>query len=72
MNVDYNPLGKLISPRFVCFVASPRAHSLSDSAWFTPQLLYISKEVRARFPAPPDSLRSSGFGTGPTQPREYN
>jgi hypothetical protein len=29
-------------------------------------------EVRVRFPALPDFLRSSGSGTGSTQPREYN
>jgi hypothetical protein len=27
---------------------------------------------RVRFPALPDFLRSSGSGTGSTQPREYN
>jgi hypothetical protein len=29
-------------------------------------------EVRVRFPALPHFLRSSGSGTGSTQPREYN
>jgi hypothetical protein len=29
-------------------------------------------EVRIRFPELPDFLRSSGSGTGSTQPREYN
>jgi hypothetical protein len=29
-------------------------------------------EVRVRFPALPGCLRSSGSGTGSTQPREYN
>jgi hypothetical protein len=29
-------------------------------------------EVRVRFPTLPDFLRSSGSGTGSTQPREYN
>jgi hypothetical protein len=28
-------------------------------------------EVRVRFPAIPDVLRSSGSGTGSAQPREY-
>jgi hypothetical protein len=28
--------------------------------------------VRVRFPALPDFLRSSGSGTGSTQPRDYN
>jgi hypothetical protein len=29
-------------------------------------------EVRVRFQVPPHFLRSSGSGTGSTQPREYN
>jgi hypothetical protein len=29
-------------------------------------------EVRVRFPALPNFLRSNGTGTGSTQPREYN
>jgi hypothetical protein len=29
-------------------------------------------EFRVPFPAPPDFLRSSGSGTGSTQPHEYN
>jgi hypothetical protein len=29
-------------------------------------------EVRIRFPALPEFLRSSGSGTGSTEPREYN
>jgi hypothetical protein len=29
-------------------------------------------EVRVRFPALPHFLRSSGSGTGTTQPREFN
>jgi hypothetical protein len=37
-------------------------------------VVYLSTdpEVRVRFPALPDFLRSSGSGTGSTQPREYN
>jgi hypothetical protein len=36
--------------------------------------VYRSKgpEVRVRFPALPNFLRSTGSGTGATQPREYN
>jgi hypothetical protein len=34
--------------------------------------LATDPEVRVRFPALPDFLRSSGSGTGSTQPREYN
>jgi hypothetical protein len=37
-----------------------------------PLFLAIDAEVRVRFPALPDFLRSSGSGTGSTQPREYN
>jgi hypothetical protein len=34
------------------------------------RVLATDPEVRGRFPALPDFLRSSGSGTGPTQPRE--
>jgi hypothetical protein len=36
------------------------------------EFLATDPEVRVRFPALPDFLRSSGSGTGSTQPREYN
>jgi hypothetical protein len=36
------------------------------------EFLATDPEVRVRFPALPHSLRSSGSGTGSTQPREYN
>jgi hypothetical protein len=36
------------------------------------EFLAKDPEVRARFPALPDFLRSSGSGTRSTQPREYN
>jgi hypothetical protein len=36
------------------------------------ELLTTNPEVRVRFPALPDFLRSTGSGTGATQPREYN
>jgi hypothetical protein len=36
------------------------------------EFLATDPEVRVRFPALPDFLRSSGPGTGFTQPREYN
>jgi hypothetical protein len=32
----------------------------------------VDPELRVRFRALPDILRSSGSGTGSTQPREYN
>jgi hypothetical protein len=34
--------------------------------------LATDPEVRVQFPELTDILRSSGSGTGPTQPREYN
>jgi hypothetical protein len=37
-----------------------------------PEFLVTDPDVRVRFPAPPDFLRSSGSGTGSTQTREYN
>jgi hypothetical protein len=41
--------------------------------WSTGQSSSLQTErPRVRFPAIPDSLRSSGYGTGCTQPREYN
>jgi hypothetical protein len=36
------------------------------------EFLATDPEVRVRFPALPDFLRSSGSGTGSTQPRDYN
>jgi hypothetical protein len=36
------------------------------------EFLATDPEVRVPFPALPDFLRSSGSGTGSTQPREYN
>jgi hypothetical protein len=36
------------------------------------EYLATDPEVQVRFPALPDFLRSSGSGTGFTQPREYS
>jgi hypothetical protein len=36
------------------------------------EFLATDPEVRIRFPALPDFLRSSGSGTGSTHPRQYN
>jgi hypothetical protein len=44
----------------------PPLWSSGQSSWLQIQRL------RVRFPALPDFLRSNGFGTGSTQPREYN
>jgi hypothetical protein len=37
-----------------------------------PEFLATDSEVRFRFPVLPDFLRTSGSGTGSTQPCEYN
>jgi hypothetical protein len=37
-----------------------------------PEFLATDPVVRVRFPALPDFQGSSGSGTGPTHPREYN
>jgi hypothetical protein len=42
------------------------------SVVYWPEFLATDPEVRVRFPALPHFLRSSGSGTGSTQPREYN
>jgi hypothetical protein len=39
---------------------------------FRSEFLAADPEVLVRFPELPDFLRSSGFGAGSTQPREYN
>jgi hypothetical protein len=36
------------------------------------EFLATDPEVRVRFPALPEFLRSSESGTGSTEPREYN
>jgi hypothetical protein len=53
---------------YICYVEESRPPLWSSSQEF----LDIDPEVRFRFPAPPDFLKSSGSGTGSTQPREYN
>jgi hypothetical protein len=45
---------------------------LLDSASHWPELLTTDPDVLFQFHTPPDSLRSKEFGTGSTQPREYN
>jgi hypothetical protein len=43
------------------------------SLWPSGQISWLQiQRSRVRFPAVPDFLRSSGSGTGSTQPREYN
>jgi hypothetical protein len=45
--------------------------STASVVWWS-EFLATDPEVRVGFQALPDFLRSSGSGTGPTQPREYN
>jgi hypothetical protein len=40
--------------------------------WSSGQFLATDPEIQFQFPTVPDFLRSSGSGTGSTQPREYN
>jgi hypothetical protein len=44
----------------------------SASVVYWSEFLAADPEVRVRFPALPDFLRSSGSGTGSTQRRGYN
>jgi hypothetical protein len=46
--------------------------ALSASVIYWSEFLATDPDVRVLFPALPDFLRSSGSGTGSTQPREYN
>jgi hypothetical protein len=45
---------------------------VADSVDYWPEFLATDPEVLVRFPALPDFLRSTGSGTGSTQPRKYN
>jgi hypothetical protein len=47
---------------------------ISQACWppLWSEFLDTDPEVRVRFPALPDFLRSTGSGTGSTQPREDN
>jgi hypothetical protein len=57
--------------RVVCFQLG--ANWIFKYLWFSSQeFLAKNPEVRVRFPTLSDFLRSSGSGTGSTQPREYN
>jgi hypothetical protein len=44
---------------------------IASVVWWS-ELLATDPEVLVRFPELPNFLRSSGSGTGSTQPREYN
>jgi hypothetical protein len=58
----------------LCGVASQNTVHFANLLLWGPPLWSSgqSGKVRVRFPALPDFLRSSGAGTGSTQPREYN
>jgi hypothetical protein len=62
------PGGKHIRNRIstMCYASRSPLWSSGQSSW-----LHIQRS-RVRFPALLDFLRSSGSGTGSTQPREYN
>jgi hypothetical protein len=56
-------------------VIFPQTHSqltATTSVVYCSEFLATDPEVRVRFSALPYFLRSSGSGTGSTQPREYN
>jgi hypothetical protein len=58
-----------VRTEFICHVeeSRPPLWSSDQSSW-----LVTDPEVRVRFSALPDFLRSSGSGTGSTQLDEYN
>jgi hypothetical protein len=56
-----------VQTEFICYVEESR-----PPLWSSGQSLATDTEVRVRFPALPDLLRSSGSGTGSTQHRDYN
>jgi hypothetical protein len=55
-------------------LSGPRSRSITSqknfSVVYCSEFLAADPEVRVRFPAPPDFVRSSGSGTGSTQPRD--
>jgi hypothetical protein len=59
---------RLHSPARSCSFSVPKIITLVMALVF----LATDPEVRVRFPAKPDFLRSSGSETGSSQPRDYN
>jgi hypothetical protein len=47
-------------------------HWLTASLVWWSEFLAIDPKIRVRFSALPDFFKSSGSGTGSTQPRKYN
>jgi hypothetical protein len=62
------PHGREAPLHAVDYISTPAATHSGHSA----MLLPTYPEVRVRFPTLPDFLRSTGYGTGSTQPREYS
>jgi hypothetical protein len=54
------------------YLFSVSIKSRTASVVYLAEFLAVDPEIRVRFPALPDFLRSCGSGTGFTQPREYN
>jgi hypothetical protein len=54
----------------VCFLCVMLPRTASVVYWI--EFLAVDPEVRVRIPALPDFVRSSGSGTGSTQPHEYS
>jgi hypothetical protein len=65
------PYSRLSRQEPVLFLSSSSPVVLTRLKGPRPELLATGPEVRVRFPALPDFLRSSGSGTGSIQPREY-
>jgi hypothetical protein len=57
---------------FIEFINVAVFYEQRSSVFYWSEFLASDPEVRVLFPALPDFLRSSGSGTGSTQPREYN
>jgi hypothetical protein len=56
-----------VRTEFICYVKESR-----PPVWSSGQSSWLQIQRSGRFSALPDFLRSSGSGTGSTQPREYN
>jgi hypothetical protein len=69
----YDRLEILISENnFLKYILGMYILRMTASVLYSSEFLATDPEVLVRFPALPDFLRSSGSGSGFTQPREYN